>query len=78
MSDYINSMLPPEFHTQNSIPTDPHTHSLFFVSRTRAVVAYLVATFVPLTAIVLSQHFYGWPVALGIVTWAATMYWAFR
>jgi hypothetical protein len=42
-NDGINALLPEEFHTKNGIPTDPDTHSLFYVSRTKAVLVYWLA-----------------------------------
>lgn len=39
IKDRINSLLTSEFHTVNGIPTDPHTHDLFFVSRVKAAIA---------------------------------------
>lgn len=39
--DNLHALLSAEFHTQNGIPTDPRSHSLFFVPRTGAVLAWL-------------------------------------
>ena len=76
-TDQINSLLPEEFHTTNDIPTDPSTHDLFFVSRTKAALAFHAAlgSGVSFTYGIMGHHIIF--CVLGAIVWIVVALWAF-
>jgi hypothetical protein len=75
--DFINSLLPKEFHTANGIPTDPQTHSLFFIGRIKAVMAYFIAFGAGIAVTYSVMHHHPVVFVAVFVFWTITGFWTF-